>query len=615
MHRSRLPILPLLLALWPGACARPSAERMGAERLTYEDFLTNGRLVSSQGAVEPAEGVCAFENRWGVRLMAEEELSASFTLGSSASLLIAGCVGRFDAPPPAQPGADRLELVVETAGGTRHAAPLTLSTAPGPFQERIALELPAGEARLSLAPSLGSGRRVYLRDLAVRHSLAPPPPDAGGEPRPRERAQQILLISIDTLREDALSHFGGPWATPALDGFAERAQGFRPHYAAASWTKPSHASLLSGQSPAAHGATEVSQPLPKGLTLLSERFQRAGFETAGMVTDCLWLNPPFGFSRGFDEYRSVRWNLPQMARAAVNWMAERREQPFFFFLHSFEAHSDFRVLPYEGPGITRRTVEERFGVTGYGCREEQCASGLLSEISAGRIRPLPNEEAILRFLYGEGVRHVDAELGRLFADLEELGLFDDMLIVLTSDHGEQFFEHGELLHGQAWNEVMRVPLLVKWPRGRRAGVTETAPTSALDVAPTLLAAGGLAAEGLPGRDLAGPLHGEPVFAWDPGAMVMAGDLKAVFRLRDGRPRLFDLAADPGERHDLTAERPADLARLERLLATREAADRAIAARLAAEPGSPGLEALSKDDIARLKALGYLGGPAAAEHPE
>jgi hypothetical protein len=135
------------------------------------------------------------------------------------------------------------------------------------------------------------------------------------------------------------------------------------------------------------------------------------------------------------------------------------------------------------------------------------------------------------------------------------------------------------------------------------------------VAPTLLGASGLDTEGLPGRDLARPLHGEPVFAWDPGAMVMAGDLKAVFRLRDGRPRLFDLAADPGERRDLAAERPEDLARLERLLATREAADRAIAARLAAEPGTGGLQALSEDDVARLKALGYLGGPAPAEHGE
>ena len=274
-----------------------------------------------------------------------------------------------------------------------------------------------------------------------------------------------------------------------------------------------------------------------------------------------------------------------MSRHAVGWMAEHRDRPFFFFLHSFEAHSDFHALPYEGPGVTRRVVEQRFGVPGYGCREEQCASGLLSELSAGRIRPLANEEAILRFLYGEGVRHLDAELGRLFADLEELGLFDRLLIVLTSDHGEAFFEHGHLLHGDAWNEVLRVSAAgqvagdgapARWRRrhlGARRGAHPARRRGPAD-------------ERAPGRDLGRPLHGEPVFSWDPGATVVAGDLKAIFRLPDGRPRLYDLAADPREQRDLAAERPAELARLERLLAAREAADRAspLAWRRSRAPG-------------------------------
>ncbi len=607
-YRSRLPFLLLALAVLLTACGRPATER-----LAYEDFLTNGRLASGRGPVEPAEGVCAFENRWGVRLEGDE-LTATFTLGRAARLMVAGCAGRFAASPPAQPGRDRIEVTLEAADGSQRRLQLELPAGSGSVQREMALDLPPGETRLSLAPSLGSGRQVFLRDLAVRHELALG--ERAQEGRPREgEPRQVLLISLDTLREDGLSHLGGPWPTPALDRFAARAQTFRPHYAAASWTKPSHASLLSGQSVGVHGASDVQRPLPAGLPLVSERFREAGFATAGLVSDCLWLNPPFGFARGYDTYQPVHWSLPQQRRRAFNWMAEHRDRPFFYFLHSFEAHSDFHALPYEGPGVTRRTVEQRFGVPGYGCREEQCASGLLSELSAGRIRPLANEEAILRFLYGEGVRHLDSELGALFSDLEELGLFDRLLIVLTSDHGEQFFEHGELLHGQAWNQVMRVPLLVKWPAGRRAGEVETAPTSALDVAPTLLAAAGLAAGGLPGRDLGRPLHGEPVFAWDPGATVVAGDLKAIFRLPDGQPRLFDLAADPGERHDLAAARPEVVARLERLLAAREAADRAIVARLGTRQDAASPETLSEEDVARLRALGYLGGPAAAGGPE
>lgn len=593
------------------ACSDP------APRLTYQDLLVGTPLSSSRSATGEAAAqalaMCAFENRWSQRLWPEEELSATVELGEEIRLGLAGCSSHPDPELPRGADEDALEIEMVSARGAVSRERIALPRSPGSWSRELVLELPPGKATLRLAVSLPSGRRSYLRDLYLRQKSRVAPRSQAtrqGSGRPR----QILLISVDTWREDALSRLGGPWPTPELDRFAGRSQLFRPHYAASSWTKPSHASLLSGLSPEVHGGTDYSRPLPSNLPWLPERLQRAGFSTGGLVSDCLWLNPAFGFGRGFEAYRSVLWNLEQSARHAFGWISARRDEDFFFFLHTFEAHSDFRTLPYEGPGVTRRVVEQRFGVSGYGCREEQCASGILSEIDAGRMKPLPNEEAILRFLYGEGVRHVDRELGRLFADLEEAGLFENLLIVVTSDHGEAFFEHGRLLHGSQWNEVLRVPLLVKWPGGEAAGQEVKLLTSALDLAPTLLAYAGLEAADLPGRNLRALSGTAPVFSWDPGMTLVAGPWKAVTGLKDGQRQLFDLAADPGEGTDLAATRPEELARLERLIAQRQAADRLMAARLATAPLSTSASTLSPSDIERLKALGYLGGPGAAEPP-
>jgi arylsulfatase A-like enzyme len=330
----------------------------------------------------------------------------------------------------------------------------------------------------------------------------------------------------------------------------------------------------------------------------------AGLATGGMVHDCVWLNPKFGFHRGFEDYRSVKWRTGQITRAAVNWMAAHRDRPFFFFLHTFDPHSDFRHLPYEGAGVDTASVRTRFAVDGYGCRDRRCASDLLGGLGNGEIEPLPGEKAILEYLYAAGVRETDAQLGRLFDDLHRLGLWDELTIVVTSDHGEMLLEHGRTLHGQWWNEVLQVPLIVKWAHGERAGRRTTVPTSALDLAPTLLDLAGAAADDLPGSDLRRPRQDRPIFSlhadwW----VVFRGGFKGAFGLR-GRHGLYDLTADPREEHDLTAERPALAAELEeevRALHRWSAATRDSLG----QGGTAGSRVLTDEERDRLRALGYL----------
>ena len=406
---------------------------------------------------------------------------------------------------------------------------------------------------------------------------------------------------------EATTADGAPLA-PNLRRLAAEAELFAPHHAGASWTKPSHATLLTGYPLSVHGADGVEASIDPAVPTLAERLRRAGLATGGMVHDCVWLNPKFGFARGFDDYRSVKWGAGQIGRASLNWMAAHRDRPFFFFLHTYDVHSDFYLLPYEGAGSTSAGVEALFGVPQYGCRQGECASGLLAAIAEHRVAALPREPQILRHLYAAGVAEVDAELGRLFADLRDAGLWDDLLLVVTADHGEMMLEHGATLHGTSWEPVLRVPLIVKWPAGMdegRIGVRTAAPTSSIDVAATLLAVAGVDAADLPGIDLRRPRAERPIFSGSTSWWVVyGGDWKAILPAQDRPPRLYNMAADPGEEVDLAGERPEELERLRRDLAALDAWSASARRRLDAGAGSPQGE-LTNEERERLRALGYL----------
>lgn len=604
--RRAAPAALLALAALLGAGCGPAGEPV-----RYEDLVVSGRLAARPGVEPGRERLCADETRFAVALEPGAEVEVSLVLGAAPRLGVAACLGggaTGGAIPGDEPGvaapAARLELTARGAAGL--GSELRLQVGAEGWAEGV-LDLAAlagGGATLRLrahSPETSpGGRQILVSGLWLRH-LA----EAGErrDGRPARGGPQILLVSVDTLRADAV----GPGTAPYLAAFAQGAERFDPHYATASWTKPSHGSLLTGLPVEAHGAELEEQSLSPAATTLAERFSAGGFRTAGLVYDCLWLDPRFGFDRGFEEYRVVRWGADQAVRFTVSWIARHRREPFFYFLHLFTPHSDMEVLPYEAAGVSRGTVAERFGVPGYGCREGVCASALLHAINAGRVAPLPDEEAILRHLYARGVETADRALGRLFDDLDRLGLLDRMLVVVTSDHGEAFFEHGELLHTTIHEEVLRVPLLVRWPGGPGGGRLRTEPTSGIDLAPTLLRAAGLATDGLPGVALQDPESGSrrrEVFAGTTHKAVVAGPWKAIFPPAEGpgaSARLYRLDRDPGERHDVAAEHPAVLARLrERALAHAEAA-RALTRRAGEEP-VPGL---TPEERRRLEALGYV----------
>jgi arylsulfatase A-like enzyme len=420
------------------------------------------------------------------------------------------------------------------------------------------------------------------------------------------------LISVDTLRWDAVGAFGGSVATPHLDRFAAEAEIWTRHYAAASWTKPSHASMLTGFHPDTHRAVQLNDAIDPAIPTLAERFRVAGITTSALVFDCAWLSPRWGFGKGFDSYQVTRWRAGRQTRRVSEWVLAHRDEPFFFFFHTFEPHSDFKLLPYEAPGLNQMAIAESFGVSDFGCRKGRCASRLLNARCASRLlnalyrdevprEPLDTE--ILRHSYDAGVRYLDASLGTLFDSLRSSGLWNQMLVVVTSDHGEEFAEHGGFGHHTLYEEILRVPLLVKWPRGNHAGTINEALSSSVDLAPTLLEVAGLPADDLPGDHLRRRPAGAPVFAGTLARAVVRGDDKGIFG-GAGPRRVFDLAADPDEELNLADLDSRRSRELETLLREHRRQAQELFRRIGSQRES-GEIVLSERERERLKAFGYL----------
>jgi len=343
------------------------------------------------------------------------------------------------------------------------------------------------------------------------------------------------------------------------------------------------------------------------LPTLAGRFKSAGFKTAGFVFDCKWLDTKWGFGRGFDEYNISNWRVGRAVYQISNWADAHRNDPFFLFFHTFEPHSDWHRLPYESPETTVAEVADRFAVPDYGCRDGQCASRRLLDINKGITQPLPNETEILRFLYGRGVEETDRALGELFTDLKRKGLWDNLLIVVTSDHGEAFYEHQRYLHEHKtlWNEIIRVPLLIKWPNNRRSGRVGAFATSSIDIGPTLLEYARVDLGDLPGAPLQVLDTNRPIFIGGPTRMLVEGNWKS---LMDGDIEdvwfLSNTRKDMWEQNNLADDNQNILRELLKTAREFMRDDELLREKYWSED-SERTATLSEEETAKLEALGYL----------
>lgn len=430
----------------------------------------------------------------------------------------------------------------------------------------------------------------------------------------RPSGSNVVLISLDTLRRDHLGCYGyRREVSPEIDRFAAGCVLFNDAVTQAGSTLSSHKSIMTSIYPPLL-RTPGDQRLNRRRITVSEMLLDRGYSTAAFANGLGWVTPLFNFDQGFETYVvPSRRVIPKLASAeeitdlALSWLGKHSRTGFFLFLHYGDIHSDFRSLPYEAPepygSMFLPPGSERFDRSAEPIR----GSEYLSAINWGRYSPSPEEIEYLKALYDGGIAYTDHHLGRLFDGLEDLGVLDNTVIVILSDHGEEFLEHGRVLHGWVYCEVARVPLVIRFPQGKWAGTKVEQLVQLVDVVPTVLASAGLGSgSDMSGQNLADVISGGSGAgqAFTEGEDAYALRTERWMRLldiEDGHRETYDLSTDPRERNDVTGGYPDEEKALETALLTWINVVEAGALR--GRSGEP--VKLDRKTRELLKSLGYL----------
>jgi arylsulfatase A-like enzyme len=425
----------------------------------------------------------------------------------------------------------------------------------------------------------------------------------------------VILISLDTVRADHLSGYGYHLpTTPEIDRFfSDHAVRFEAAFAPQPWTLTSHLTMLTSLHPSVHGVSK-DRGLPPGVRTLSQILAKDGYLTFGSVYDMLWMSQRYGFDRGFHIYRRFDGNAPERKAVVDALLDDLADERFFLFLHYYDAHSDRGELPYESEPADSQAFTSGYRGSFTGCDSRgRCSTNLLWWMNREGASFPEEDRRYVMSLYDAGLRSLDRALGDLFRGLEARGLLTESIVVLTSDHGEEFQEHGKLLHAQAYDESMRVPLLVRLP-GPGGVRTSEAMVSLEDVAPTILDyCGSTPPPEMQGRSLRRLIAGEKnpfershVLMMDENGRM--GLRTATWKLLATAVgwELYDLAQDPGERRNVMAggRLPPEAEDLRRLLGEEEKRALTLRTRLGVKD-THGLS-LTESEIETLRALGYLG---------
>ena len=299
----------------------------------------------------------------------------------------------------------------------------------------------------------------------------------------------LLLISIDTLRADHLKCYGYNRDTsPHLDQLAKEGVLFEDVTAAAPWTPPSHMSMLTSLYPTVHGVQAIGDRLGEGVPTLAQCLAGSGYVTAAFVTGPV-LDHRFGFNRGFQLYddftASASWSgngivvrtptNPAITKMATQWLQKHSRENFFLFLHYFDCHGDY---------IAPAPFDEKFD-PGYKGKENgrTIAGWPADKIAHISVMDL----AHLVALYDGGIAYTDEHVGKILQLLQDLRLSEKTLVIVLSDHGEAFLEHGRFAHGNSlYEEVLHVPLIMRLPGVIPAGKRLAGNASHVDLMPTAL---------------------------------------------------------------------------------------------------------------------------------
>ena len=478
-----------------------------------------------------------------------------------------------------------------------------------------------------LSVSAGAGYAA-LNPLPPRHVVFEPPVKAAGP--------NIILIVADALRADYLKMYSKEAGvdTPSLDAFAREGIRFDQWFSQASWTKPSFATIFSGLYPQTHTATSQSALLPESITTFPEILSAYGYFTKGFSNNPN-IYSAFGFAQGFTDYVDLKPRLyfgaeysasrlalyevlrhgwhsivsrvtkkinvtdfyqpaEVVTREALKWVdSEERpkDAPFMLFLHYMDTHDPF--MDHNHPG------------TGY------------ARVRLGNPDPAKYLDP-MRNAYDSDIEYLDEHIGVLLDGLRRRGLYEDAVILFTSDHGEEFYDHKGWWHGQTlFDELIRVPALLKLPKEEKAGIVNAHFARHIDIAPTLLQLAGARPDAaMPGKSVLAAgggfanqdvdfVYADNDFENNVLQSVRTRECKVIHANQDN-PRghtpveVYDLTKDPKELNNLAGQGSPCQSELDPLIGKTIAFTKGNAAEPAAASH------ISTEQADQLRGLGYLG---------
>lgn len=400
---------------------------------------------------------------------------------------------------------------------------------------------------------------------------------AEGYKSKHHKIRHVILITIDTLRPDFLSCYNQQGVnTPNIDSFANDGILFTNVISSSPWTLPSVAAIMTGLPPSVHMTTKAKASLPSSFVTLAEYMLSAGYLT-GAIGLNIFLTEKYNISQGFIHYdfypkdfgpsnsfggkiirklRKLHYpSTDYLTDLACNWFEENYQKDFFFWIHYLDPH-----VPYSPPVrfIPKKEPPPRIGTKFFA----------QNSVRGGILAPSQEEREWIRTLYGCEVQYVDENIGRLMDRLKKLNLYNESLIILTSDHGEEFWEHGGYEHGHSlYNEVLRVPLMIKLPlSASNSNRVLNELVTTVSIMPTILDLceipygsdnylyGTLSPLWGTNPDTfkRGPVIGTAVLYYENKESVIFHDLKYIRALVTNREELYDLTADPGEQTSISS---------------------------------------------------------------
>ena len=454
-------------------------------------------------------------------------------------------------------GSDRqveFRVSAQTAQGQSHRL-FRQQSSPGAWRSAsVDLSRFSGQAiRLELATEGPNGQTGWgVPEIRVPDSIAgasPSRPVAGVKP-----AKNVLLVVYDTTRADVFAPFASSSRvkTPHFNALAASSALFSNAYNNESWTRPSVVTILTGLYPNTHGALYARSVLSDKVELLSEHLSKHDFQTLAIVGNPV-LRAKFGMDQGWDEYRNHGRDDDSAARLyaeAMQWIESHHHRGrFFMYVQSHDSHT-----PYDPERRYSKLYhpEPYSGFVG----SELSAKEQLA-IGKGKRQANESDLAWIQALYNGKATYQDEHFGHLISKLEELGILDQTLVVVTNDHGEEIAEHGGMGHGWTlYEEQLEAPLIMRYPALFRRGTVISEIVEHVDVAPTIVETLGLPplprADGLSlvplvtGRGAPPRPYSAVASLRDEERSIRVGRWKLVVDKDKGWQSLYDLERDPGE---------------------------------------------------------------------